>query len=96
MHRYYVYILTNKNRTVLYVGFTNNLTRRIKQHRAKSNPGFSGRYNVHNLVYFETIQNANNAIKREKQIKHWNRQWKVNLINDMNPNWEDLTWMLDK
>ena len=66
MHRYYVYILTNKNRTVLYVGFTNNLTRRIKQHRAKRNPGFSGRYNVHNLVYFETIQYANNAIKREK------------------------------
>ncbi|VAW18487.1 Excinuclease ABC, C subunit-like [hydrothermal vent metagenome] len=74
MHRYYVYILTNKNNTVLYVGFTKQLEKRLKQYKAKSNKGFTKRYNVHKLVYFEITQYVNNAIKREKQIKHWNRQ----------------------
>ncbi|MEO1012584.1 MAG: GIY-YIG nuclease family protein [Bacteroidota bacterium] len=93
-HKYYVYILTNKNHTVLYVGFSNNLKSRLKQHQSKSNKGFTKRYNVHKLVYFETTPYVNNAIKREKQIKHWNRKWKEYLINDMNPDWEDLSWML--
>ncbi len=94
MHRYYVYILTNKNHSVLYVGFTNNLKRRLKEHRLKSNSGFTGRYNVHKLIWFETSSYVINSIKREKQLKKWNRKWKENLVNDMNPDWKDLTWML--
>ncbi|AZQ57545.1 GIY-YIG nuclease family protein [Maribacter sp. MJ134] len=94
MHRYYVYILTNKNHSVLYVGFTNNLKRRLKEHRSKSNSGFTGRYNVHKLIWFETSSYVINSIKREKQLKKWNRKWKENLVNDMNPDWKDLTWML--
>jgi putative endonuclease len=93
---YYVYILTNKNNTVLYVGFTNSLKTRLKQHSTKSNSGFTNKYNIDKLVYFETTQYVNNAIKREKQIKKWNRQWKVNLINDMNLDWKDLSWMFDE
>lgn len=91
---YYVYILTNKNNTTLYIGFTNNLKRRLKQHRAKSNTGFTKRYNLNKLVYFEKTPYVNNAIKREKQLKKWNRKWKENLIYDMNPDWVDLSWML--
>lgn len=91
---YYVYILTNKNNTTLYIGFTNNLKRRLKQHLAKSNTGFTKRYNLNKLIYFEKIPYVNNAIKREKQLKKWNRKWKENLIYDMNPDWEDLSWML--
>lgn len=93
--RYYVYIITNKNNTVLYIGFTNDLKRRVKQHRSKSNIEFTSRYNVDKLVYFESTPYVNNAIKREKQIKHWNRKWKENLINDFNPDWKDLLWMLE-
>lgn len=94
MSSFYVYILTNKNNTVLYVGFTENLKSRLKQHKGKGNRGFTGKYNLDKLVYFEKTRYANNAIQREKQIKHWNRQWKINLINDMNPDWEDISWML--
>ena len=92
--KFYVYILTNKNNNVLYVGFTNNLKRRLNEHINRTNPGFTKRYNVNKLIYFESTPYVNNAIKREKQIKKWNRQWKINLINDMNPDWEDLSWML--
>ncbi|WP_430909337.1 GIY-YIG nuclease family protein [Maribacter sp. 2-571] len=95
MARFYVYILTNKNNSVLYVGFTNNLRRRVKEHRSGAFKSFTKRYNVHKLIYFESTPYVNNAIKREKQIKHWNRQWKENLINDMNPDWDDLFWMVD-
>ncbi|MCR8666500.1 GIY-YIG nuclease family protein [Aestuariibaculum sp. M13] len=91
MDVYYVYILTNKNHTVLYVGRTKQLNIRLKQHRNNSQKTFTGRYNVHKLVYFETTKYVNNAIKREKQIKKWNRQWKINLINGLNPDWKDLS-----
>lgn len=94
MKRYYIYILTNKNHTVLYVGMTNNLKLRIEQHQSKENKGFTKKYDVHKLVYFEKTQYVNNAIKREKLIKGWKRKWKENLINDMNPEWNDLSWML--
>ena len=94
MHNYYVYILTNKNHTVLYIGVTNNLKRRIKEHKDKINEGFTKKYNVDKLVYFEKHQYINKAIKREKQLKKWRRQWKENLIHDMNPDWKDLSWML--
>ena len=87
--------MTNKNDTVLYIGFTANLKKRIQQHRRKSNKAFSGRYNIYKLVYFESSSYVNKAIKREKQLKKWNREWKENLINEMNPDWKDLSWMLE-
>ncbi|ANH60349.1 GIY-YIG nuclease family protein [Dokdonia donghaensis] len=93
-NQFYTYIITNKNNTVLYLGFTDNLKRRINQYKSKSSKGFSGKYNTEKLVWFEVTQYVENAIKREKQIKKWNREWKENLINDMNPKWEDLYWML--
>ncbi len=93
---FYTYILTNKNHTVLYIGVTNDLKRRLKQHKQKSNKGFTGKYNVEKLVYFESSPYVENAIKREKQLKKWNRSWKENLINEMNPDWNDLSWMLDE
>lgn len=91
---FYTYMITNKNDTTIYVGFTDNLKNRIKQHNYPSNKGFSGKYNTGKLVWFESTKYVENAIKREKQIKKWNRQWKINLINEMNPKWEDLSWML--
>ncbi|MFS4494145.1 GIY-YIG nuclease family protein [Maribacter sp. 2308TA10-17] len=94
MKQYYIYIVTNKNHTVLYVGMTNNLKLRLEQHQSKNNKGFTKKYSTYKLVYFEKTQYVNNAIKREKLIKGWRRQWKENLINDMNPDWEDLSWML--
>ena len=93
---FYTYILTNKNHTVLYIGVTSDLKRRLKQHKQKSNKGFSGKYNVEKLVYFESSPYVENAIKREKQLKKWNRAWKENLINEMNPDWNDLSWMLNE
>jgi len=87
---FYTYLITSKNNTVLYLGFTDNLKRRISQHKSKNSKGFSGKYNTKKLVWFESTQYVDNAIKREKQIKKWNREWKENLINDMNPTWEDL------
>ena len=93
---FYIYILTNKNHTVLYIGVTSDLKRRLKQHKQKSNKGFTGKYNVEKLLYFESSPYVENAIKREKQLKKWNRTWKENLINEMNPDWNDLSWMLDE
>ena len=93
---FYTYILTNKNHTVLYIGITSDLKRRLKQHKQKSNKGFTGKYNVEKLLYFESSPYVENAIKREKQLKKWNRAWKENLINEMNPDWNDLSWMLDE
>ncbi|HAX15975.1 MAG TPA: endonuclease [Leeuwenhoekiella sp.] len=93
---FYIYILTNKNHTVLYIGVTSDLKRRLKQHKQKSNKGFTGKYNVEKLVYFESSPYVENAIKREKQLKKWNRAWKENLINEMNPDWNDLSWMLNE
>ena len=93
---FYIYILTNKNHTVLYIGVTSDLKRRLKQHKQKSNKGFTGKYNVEKLLYFESSPSVENAIKREKQLKKWNRAWKENLINEMNPDWNDLSWMLNE
>ncbi len=74
-----------------YVGVTNNLRTRVKQHKSRVSKSFTKRYNLDKLVYFETTRYVNNAIKREKQIKKWNREWKINLINDLNPDWNDLS-----
>ena len=87
---YFVYILTNAWNTVLYTGVTSDLKARIYQHREKLLPGFTSRYNVWKLVYYETGYDAAGAITREKQIKAGSRQSKINLINGMNPEWRDL------
>ena len=89
MKRYYVYILSNKNK-VLYSGMTNELSRRIYEHKNGLIDGFTKKYNVHNLVYFEIQKDLESAIKREKQLKNWHRQWKINLIESKNKEWKDL------
>ncbi len=90
MKQYYVYILASKKNGTLYIGVTNNLVRRVHEHKEGVNEGFTKRYNVKMLVYHEVIYNINEAIKREKVLKKWNRQWKIHLIEKTNPNWDDL------
>jgi len=90
-HEYYVYILASKKNGVLYIGVTNDLERRIGEHKSKIVKGFTTRYNVDKLVYFEEYSNINEAIKREKQLKKWNRQWKIDLIEEENAEWKDLS-----
>lgn len=90
-HRYYVYLLTNKNNKVMYVGVTNNLERRIFEHKAKMLPGFTEKYNVNKLVYFEETNDVRVAITREKEIKKWRREKKNNLVVAVNPEWKDLS-----
>jgi len=88
---YYVYILTNKSNQVLYIGVTNNLQRRIYEHQRGLVKGFSKRYNLKKLVYYEVTPSIKEAIAREKQLKNWHRQWKINLITQSNPCWKDLS-----
>jgi putative endonuclease len=88
-HQYYVYILASRSRT-LYVGVTNHLLRRITQHRQNKARSFTSRYKTHRLVYYERFQYVNNAIAREKYLKHFTRQEKIALIEAHNPTWEDL------
>ena len=87
---YFVYILTNKNNTVLYTGVTNNLHRRVQEHKDGHGSKFTKRYNIEKLVYFELTDGINAAIAREKQIKAGSRQKKIDLINSINPDWNDL------
>jgi putative endonuclease len=91
MNTYYVYILTNINKTVLYVGFTDDIIRRIQEHKNKKYEGFTKFYNVNRLVYYENHDTVEEAMRREKQLKKWNRNWKNNLINELNPDWKDLS-----
>lgn len=91
MKTYYVYILTNINKTVLYIGFTDDVIRRIQEHKNKKYEGFTKFYNVNRLVYFERHDTVEEAMRREKQLKKWNRNWKNNLINKLNPDWKDLS-----
>jgi putative endonuclease len=88
-HRYYVYILTNQHRTVLYTGVTNDLRRRLQEHRSGQGSAFCRRYNVHRLVYAESFTDVREAIAREKQIKGGSRQRKLDLIAAQNPSWRD-------
>ena len=90
IHEYYVYILTNKTNSVLYIGVTNSLSNRLAQHKEGSATHFTARYNTHKLVYFEPFSGIENAISREKQPKRWTREKKNLLIETNNPNWEDL------
>ncbi len=88
---YYVYILANKSNTVIYIGVTNDLERRVNEHKSEEIKGFTKRYKVNKLVYFEEFTEINEAISREKQLKNWIREKKNRLIETMNPEWSDLT-----
>ena len=88
--RYHVYLLANRKEGVLYIGVTSDLVRRIYEHREKMAPGFSSRYNVTRLVWFETYDDPTSAITREKELKKWRRAWKIALIEKDNPDWNDL------
>jgi putative endonuclease len=86
----YVYILASKPHGTLYVGVTNDLVRRVHEHRTDVVAGFTRTYGVHMLVYFETSESIESAIQREKHVKKWERAWKIELIESHNPRWEDL------
>jgi putative endonuclease len=85
-----VYILASKRNGTLYTGVTSDLVKRVYEHKNGLADGFTKKYNVHRLVYFETHEHMNAAITREKQIKKWNRRWKLRLIEERNPEWKDL------
>jgi putative endonuclease len=87
---FWVYILASKLGGTLYIGVTNNLIRRVYERRTDAVPGFTQKYQVHRLVYFEQFSAVENAIRREKRLKKWNRTWKIQLIENSNPNWDDL------
>jgi putative endonuclease len=88
---YYVYLLTNWNNNVIYVGVTNNLERRVYEHKHKLVKGFTEKYNINKLVYFEQTNDVTSAISREKEIKKWQREKKNALVIHMNPDWNDLS-----
>jgi putative endonuclease len=90
-HQYYIYILASQKNGTLYIGVTNDLERRVLEHKQKINEGFTSKYDVNRLVYFESFQYINDAILREKRLKKWNRQWKINLIEEENFEWNDLS-----
>ena len=90
MKKYYLYILANKKNGVLYIGVTSNIIQRVYQHKNSLVDGFTNKYHVTQLVYFEETEDVNEALKREKRLKKWNRAWKVELIEKTNPYWEDL------
>lgn len=95
---WYVYIMTNRKDGVLYIGVTDNIERRVWEHKNKFyKKSFTARYNCDKLVYFEEFDNGMDAVIREKQFKKWNRQWKVNFIEEMNPSWMDISmnWNYD-
>lgn len=87
---YYVYILTSKDNAVMYIGVTDNLHRRLCEHKSEQIDGFTKKYHVHKLVYFEEYSEVKLAIAREKQLKNWNRAKKNLLVETKNPNWDDL------
>ncbi len=87
---YFVYILTNFEETTFYIGVTSNLQKRIWEHKNKIVEGFTKKYNVDRLVYYEQTEEVETALNREKQLKRWHRQWKINLIKEFNPEMKDL------
>ena len=88
--QYYIYIMTNKRNTSVYTGVTSSLKRRVYEHKEKLVDGFTKKYGVHRLVHFEETNDINSALTREKQLKKWNRKWKIALIEKNNPAWRDL------
>ena len=94
-HNYWVYILTNKERGTLYIGVTGGLDDRMERHVTGEGSKFTAKYNLKMLVYYEEFQYVEDAITREKQLKNWRRQWKINLIEEDNPSWNNLWSSLD-
>ena len=90
MKQFYLYILSSQKNGTLYVGVTSDIIKRVYEHKAKLRKGFTSKYNVTQLVYYEIWATAQEAIAREKQIKHWNRIWKIKRIEQDNPEWKDL------
>ena len=88
---YAVYILTNYSQSTFYIGVTGNLQKRVWEHKNKVAEGFTKKYNVDRLVYFELTDSVDTALNREKQLKRWHREWKINLIREMNPEFKDLS-----
>lgn len=91
MKTFYIYILASKKNGTLYTGLTNDLIRRVYEHKSGLIEGFTKKYSVHKLVYFEDTTDINAAILREKRLKKWKRQWKIELIEKQNPEWKDLS-----
>jgi len=91
MDIFYVYIISNRHHTTLYTGFTNDLARRVYEHKHKLLKGFTAKYNCDKLLYFEEFNSAEDATQREQQLKKYKRHWKENLITEINPEWRDLT-----
>jgi putative endonuclease len=87
---YYIYILANKRQGTLYIGVTNDLVRRVYEHKNDFVQGFTKKYGVHMLVYYEQCESVESVIRREKQLKFWHRNWKIRLIEEANPDWKDL------
>ena len=87
---YFVYMLASRKRGTLYIGVTNDLARRVSEHRAGTASGFTRKYRVHRLVYAEAFDEIEDAIRREKTMKEWQRAWKVQLVEKSNPEWDDL------
>jgi putative endonuclease len=87
---FYVYLLASRRHGTLYLGVTNDLVRRVHEHKSRNTPGFSARYGVDRLVWFETYDDPTGAISREKELKKWRREWKIRLIEELNPDWRDL------
>ena len=94
MSRYWVYILATEKKGTLYIGVTNHITRRVYEHKEKMVEGFSQKYGVDRLVYAEEYADVRVALYREKCLKKWNRAWKIRLIEEQNPNWDDLYGVL--
>ena len=94
MNDYYVYILASKRNGTLYIGVTNDLVKRVHEHKNGMIEGFTKKYGVHMLVYYEQTNDSYSAIEREKRLKRWKRQWKIDLIQKSNPEWRDLYYDL--
>ena len=92
--QYYIYILASRKHGTLYIGITSDIIRRVHEHKLKLVPGFSAKYGVDKLVYFEIFDDPTSAITREKQLKKWRRDWKIELIESKNPGWIDLAYTL--
>jgi len=92
LKKYYTYILANKKNGTIYIGVTNDIVKRIGEHKNNLINGFTSRYEIHKLVYFEEYSDIREAISREKQLKNWKRDWKIELIEKVNPDWNDLVY----
>ncbi len=98
MHKGFVYILSNKNRTTFYIGVTSDIKRRVLEHKTGKGSAFTNKYNLTDLMYFEKIEGMDECINREKQLKNWHHDWKINLIRDSNPEMRDLSgdWFMQQ